>query len=274
MTTNKMLERIQALILKAESTEHAEEAELFMAKAQELLTKYSLSELDLMGLDAKNVKDTIVTVPVLISEPCAPAKIQLIGAISRSNNCKIVKGHYRKRKNNADVPSDWKTGESHRIITVDNRSVNYRTAWVTGFSRDVDAVTMLYTSMITQIHATIGRQGIPNYVNKGTYTSHFIQGFATAVRSRLSKAYKISEEELINEQREAGNDILPAIISRKKAVEEAQEMFWQGQLSTSRGGGYNRASTGGFGAGADAGRNANIGQKGVGGIGALGRGGN
>jgi hypothetical protein len=269
----KMLERIQALIHKAESTEHAEEADAFMAKAQELLTKYSLSEFDLKLIEGKQATDTIVTVPILISEPCAPAKLGLIATIARTNNCKVVRGGYRRRDSKNVVPEDWKTKQPHRIVTADNRSVNYCTAWVTGFSRDIDAITMLYTSMVIQIQATIGREGIPQYVNKGTYTSHFIQGFANAVRSRLAKAYKISEEELIKEHNDAGSDITPVIINRKKQVEEAHEAMWKGALRTVTGG-YNRTSTGGGDAGRNAGAAANIGQRGVGGIGALGRGGN
>jgi len=269
----KLLERIQGLISKAESTEFAEEAEAFMAKAQELLAKYSLSEFDLKLVKDGQMNDTVKTIAVLISEPCAPAKLQLIGAVARANNVKVVRGQYQKRSSKNAVPNDWRTKEPMRILSSDNKSVNYRTAWLTGFTRDIDAVTMLYTSMLIQINATLAKEDIPAYVNRGTFMSHFIQGFATTVRVRLAKAKGISEKELIDEARENGHDMLPILKSRLKQVEAEYERMWAGSLSTGRGG-YNRTSTGGFNAGSTAGGRADIGQKGVGGIGALGRGGN
>jgi len=272
-TNIKLLERIQGLISKAESTEFTEEAEAFMAKAQELLAKYSLSEFDLELVKDGQAKDTVVTVPVLISEPCASAKLTLVSAVSRANNVKVVQGGHKKRASKDAVPTDYRTGLPLRILSADSKSVNYRTAWLTGFSRDVDAVTMLYTSMVIQINSTIAKEGVPAHVNKGTYTSHFIQGFAANVRFRLAKVLHISEQEFVDTARERGQDMLPILKSRREQVNAEYERVWNGSLRSGRGG-YGRTSTGGYNAGHTAGGAADIGMKKVGGIGALGRGGN
>jgi hypothetical protein len=43
-TSHKMLERVRALLAKADSTNFPEEAETFRAKADELMTRHSISQ--------------------------------------------------------------------------------------------------------------------------------------------------------------------------------------------------------------------------------------
>ena len=266
----KMLERVQALIAKAESTEHEEEAKIFFAKAQELLTKYSLSEYDLKNLGAKT-NDTVVTIAFLVSEPCTTSKMRLLATVSKANNVKIVNGGFRKRASKTEVPTDWRLNQPLRVASSDNKSVNYRTAYLTGFTRDIDAVTLLYTSMLIQSYTAVAREAIPTYVNKGTWTSHFIQGFSDAIRPRLMAAKASTEKTVVEEAKANGSDMLPVLASRTKQVDAEYEQLWKGNLRSGRQS-YNRSSTGGYGAGRIAGSTADIGNRRVGGVGALGTG--
>jgi hypothetical protein len=266
----KMLERVQALIAKAESTEHEEEAKIFFAKAQELLTKYSLSEYDLKNLGAKT-NDTVVTIAFLVSEPCTTAKLQLLSTVSKANNLKIVVSGFKKRASKTTVPTDGRLKQPLRFASSDNKSVNYRTAYLSGFTRDIDAVTLLYTSMLIQSYTAIARETIPTYVNKGTWTSHFLQGFSDAIRPRLMAAKRTTEKTVVEEAKASGSDMLPVLASRTQQVQAEYERVWNGNLRNGRQS-YNRSNTGGYGAGRSAGSTADIGNRRIGGVGALGTG--
>lgn len=267
----KMLEKIAALIAKAESTEHQEEAQVFFAKAQELLTKYALTEFDVKAHNGEEAKDSVITVAFLISEPNVGPKMNLLHSLSRVNNVKTVQGGRGQRRSKTDVPIDYRTNQPMRYAASDNRSINYKTLWLTGFSRDVEASIMLYTSMLTQISFAAARENIPRYVNKGTWMSHFIAGFKMTAMQRLHKAKRDSEAKTVAEAKANGVDMALVLVSRKEQVNAAYEQMWGGKLGKARGS-YQRGDVGGFGAGANAGRNADLGQTRVGGRAALGRG--
>ena len=77
--------RIDALLAKAESTEFGPEAEALIAKAHELMVRYSISE-SVLGTGA----DDVSAVPVDIGAPYASAKSSLLGAIASANCCRVV----------------------------------------------------------------------------------------------------------------------------------------------------------------------------------------
>ena len=269
----KMLERIQAIINKAESTEHAEEAKIFMEKAQELLAKYSLSEYDLKAAgEFGTVKDHVVTLAVIVNEPHANRKQLLLSRVAKANNLKVVTGYVRDKKSCPIDREEYWTKTIPRVVSTDtSRSQKYRNIYLTGFSKDVDATLLLYTSFLVQIARDIKNTEIPSYENKATYKSHFIYGFAVEVGNRLSSKKKNTEAELVEEYKSAGGNLLPVLVDRREQVVKEYERVWGGNLRTSRGG-YTSASTSGYSAGRSAGQRADIGNKRIGGLASLGRG--
>jgi hypothetical protein len=270
----KMLERIQGLINKAEQTEFEEEAKVFMEKAQELLSKYSLSEYDLKSVNALGEKDVTVTVAIRCNDPHLTAKCVLISSVATANNCRVVKGNMQQeRGDKAEFGKriDYWTKEPARVISVDNMSRKYRNMYITGFSRDIDAVTLLYTSFLIQIANNVRKAEVPSYVSKGTWTAHFIEGFGREVGRRLREANRKSRNDIVTEFKEEGVDLLPVLVEREAEVNAAYEQTWQGNLGKGRASGH-KSSTGGQFAGRQAGASADIGNKRIGGIGQLGRG--
>ena len=267
-TRAKMIERIQALINKAESTDFAEEAKTYMEKAQALLAKYALSDLDLKY--AGDPQDTIKTVDVLVSDPNAPAKMRLLNYVAKVNGVKVVDGGKRRRADKNVDPTTCHHDEL-RVISTDSRSVHYMLVYLTGFEKDIDATVMLYTSFLLQIQREVKRENIPSYVNKHTFNSHFTHGFASAIYSRLNKAKRDADTEFVAEAKAEGRDMLPVLASRKEQVDKAFEQMYGGTLRRGRAGAMS-GSTGGYSSGVAAGQRADVGNPRVGGRAALGSG--
>ena len=85
---DQMAERIAALLDKAESTPYPEEAEAFLAKAQELMARHAID--DAMLDAARGSTEEVVQVEYTIAAPYASAKSALLGAVASSNRCRLV----------------------------------------------------------------------------------------------------------------------------------------------------------------------------------------
>ena len=253
-----MLEKVRALIDKAEKTNFAEEAEAFMNKAQELLTKYAIDEAELDFLDKnREDRDKIITIVMRVSNPHAAARVALLAAVARSNNVKLVNGgvarwtdleHFREKYDDVRY-IDNTTGKK--------RSVEGALVYLTGFSRDIDATTLLFTSLMIQAAREFARLTIPSYENKLTYYKHFVLGFSSGVQSRLTKATEDAVTTAETKAQESGGSILPVLANRKAQVDAEFEARWGGRLSKGRSRrlDYSR----GGGAGYAAGKRADVG---------------
>ena len=78
--------RIDALFAKAESTPFGPEAEALIAKAHQLMVRYSISE---AMLGEQTVED-IAPWPVTVGAPYASAKSSLLGAVASANACRAI----------------------------------------------------------------------------------------------------------------------------------------------------------------------------------------
>ncbi|TDB79311.1 DUF2786 domain-containing protein, partial [Micromonospora fluostatini] len=112
----RLLDRVRALLAKAESTNFPAEAEAYTAKAQELVTRHSLDE----ALLAARAGDATPVVPyarrVGVDHPHEKEKAALLDAVARANRCH----------------------------TVSSPELAFSTVF--GFDTDIDAVDLLYTS--------------------------------------------------------------------------------------------------------------------------------
>lgn len=255
---------------QAEGTNIPEEALTFTAKAQELLTKYALSELDIASVRAGRLDDHVLTVGVVVNEPHAKRKASLLSSVAGVNDLKVVMGHAHRRYGDGPIDSGYGAGTA-RTVSSDKESKNYRIVYLTGFSKDIEATTLLYTSLLIQAKGEIKRANVPSWENKATWTSHFLVGFSAVVRQRLQKTRNDDVAKLKEDATAEGFNLLPVIVERAKRVDHAYEETWGGKLGKSRSS-YIRSSTSGYSAGRDAGGRSDVGQSRIGGIGALGRG--
>jgi hypothetical protein len=175
----RRLERIRALLAKAESTTFAEEADALTAKAQELMTRYAIDQA--MVASARSER-----VPSLrrlgVDDPYPGPKALLLGEIAAANRCRSV----------------W--------------SKTFGFSTVFGFEPDLDAVELLYTSLLVQASAGMKAGGAR------AFRQSFLVAFATRIGGRLREA---AEASVADAAEEHGSALAPVLLARDSAVEEA-----------------------------------------------------
>src|SRR5205823_14651531 len=84
----RMLDRVRALLAKAESTEFPDEAEAYTAKAQELMTRHRIDHALLTV--TKRVRDRPVTRRLAVDNPYEAPKSLLLQVVAEANGCRAV----------------------------------------------------------------------------------------------------------------------------------------------------------------------------------------
>ena len=123
----RMLGRIRALLAKAESTEFAEEAEALSARAQELMAKYSIDHALLAAETGR--EETPGGRRIAVDNPYEAPKATLLQTVAEANRCRVV----------------W--SKELGLVTV------------IGFPADLDAVELLFTSLLVQANTAMLRAG-------------------------------------------------------------------------------------------------------------------
>ncbi len=83
-----VLDKVRALLAKAESTTFDAEAEAFTAKAQELMTRYRIDRA-MLGRDGARGDDPIGR-RIVIDDPYADARATLLDQVARANGCRTA----------------------------------------------------------------------------------------------------------------------------------------------------------------------------------------
>jgi hypothetical protein len=185
-----VLEKVRALLAKAESTEFVAEAEALTAKAQELMTRYRIEQamLDAAGTGPRS-RPTMMK--ITIADPYSDPKSLLLSAVARANGCTAV----------------WQKF--------------FRTASVFGFADDLAAVDALFTSLLVQSAVALHRAG-PQRDDLGRsrtarFRRSFLIAFAVRVGERLREAVDATVEEMAGS---TGTALVP-ILERRVAEVEA-----------------------------------------------------
>jgi hypothetical protein len=179
----KVLGRIRALLAKAESTGYPEEAEALSAKAQHLMARHSIDEALLAagaGGDGPGGRR------IGVDRPYEGAKALLLDAVAAANRCQAV----------------W--------------SADFGFSTVVGHAADLDAVELLYTSLLVQADRALHR----GTSRSRDFRESFLIAYASRIRERLTTA--TAEEAAAY----TAPDLLPALASRDLAVEsETRRLF-------------------------------------------------
>lgn len=195
-----LLAKIRALLAKAESTQFPEEAEALTAKAQQLMAQHSIDA----ALLAAERGDRQVPggARVAVDAPYEEPKAILLQAVAVANRCRVV----------------W------------SRSLGFST--VVGFVSDVEAVELLYTSLLVQAQSALQAAGARTYGGGASRTRSFRQSFLVAYATRIDERLRRVTEQATETASEAGRGaaLLPVLASRAEAVDDrVDELF--GELS-------------------------------------------
>jgi hypothetical protein len=198
----RVLGKIRALLAKAESTEFPEEAEALSARAQELMAKYSIDHA-LLAARAGS-KDKPGGRRLMIDNPYEQPKAGLLQTIATANRCRTV----------------WL------------KELGMST--VVGFQADLDAVELLFTSLLVQANSAMLREGAKRDAYGRSRTRAFRQSFLISYAVRIGE--RLTETAHQVEQAVAaaspGQNLLPVLAARYQAVDDAvHDMFGNGLIN-------------------------------------------
>ena len=182
------LAQVRALLAKAESTEFDAEAEALSAKAQELISRYSLDRL-LEDGPARD-RSAFQVRRIWLDAPYVRAKTILVSAVASANRC--------------------------RAAAADRLGFSV----VVGTAADLDAVELLVTSLLVQADAAMLRYGRRTSASGAARTKSFRQSFLTAYATRVGERLADANAAAA---RAGGADLLPVLRSQEAKVAEEFE---------------------------------------------------
>ncbi|MFJ8882626.1 DUF2786 domain-containing protein [Streptomyces sp. NPDC102402] len=197
----RMLTRIRALLAKAEATGFPEEAEALTTKAQELMARHSIDEALLAARTPG--AGTPGAVRIGVDAPYESAKAVLLDSVASANRCRAV----------------W------------NSDLGFTT--VVGFEPDLEAVELLFTSLLVQGNAAMTKAEAEQRAGGRKRTKAFRQSFLLAYAQRLGSRLAADTARVTaaagSEDSGAGGGsgaLLPVLAARDVAVTDtAERMF-------------------------------------------------
>jgi hypothetical protein len=196
----KVLAKVRALLAKAESTSFPEEADAFFAKAQELMSRYSLERAVVEALAEDGQAAVIRTAGrrIWLDNPYLSAKSMLVGVVAEANRCRAVFA--------ADLG----------VVTV------------IGEETDTDIVEVLTTSLLVQagraMLAAGGRIDRRGQSRTRSFRQAFLVSYAQRIGERLAEAAAGVQSAVSDEV--GGGRLLPVLAARERAVaERVEELF-------------------------------------------------
>lgn len=192
----KMLTKVRSLLAKAESTDFVAEADALTAKAQHLMTTYSIDE-SLLHVDDDHIDVHGIRVP--ISHPYAVEKAGLLGVIATSNRVRTV----------------WSDFAS--------------CATLVGVPVDTEQVEMLFTSTLVQATRAMTQAGETSIGNDRS--SSFRKAFLTAYAHRIGQRLTASADEAAAAY---GSALVPVLQRQAEAVDDELARLFPRMTTTSR----------------------------------------
>lgn len=197
-TEPRMLTRIRALLAKAEATGYPEEAEALTAKAQELMARHSIDDAVLAARTRR--ADVPAACRIGVDAPYETAKAILLDAVASANRCRAV----------------WNSGLGFSTVV--------------GFEADLEAVELLYTSLLVQGTTAMTRaeasQRAGGRKRTKTFRQSFLLAYANRIGDRLARATSHVAEDT------AGGELLPALAARDVAVTDHAERLFPDTVRT------------------------------------------
>jgi hypothetical protein len=183
-----VLDKVRALLAKAESTSFDAEAEAFTAKAQELMARHRIDQAVLGAREHRHRPEEPGVRRFRIDNPYADAKALLLSNVADANGCRAV----------------W------------SKSSGFATVF--GFVHELDAVDELFTSLLVQATAALRRTGskYDPYGRSRTkrFRRSFLVAFALRIGQRLRETVEATVEVCVAE---TGTALVPMLAARARA---------------------------------------------------------
>ncbi|MGW1885749.1 DUF2786 domain-containing protein [Streptomyces sp. NPDC001970] len=200
----RMLTRIRALLAKAEATGFPEEAEALTAKAQELMARHSIDEALLAARGHR--ADVPTACRIGVDAPYETAKAILLDAVASANRCRAV----------------W------------NSALGFST--VVGFEPDLEAVELLYTSLLVQGTTAMTRaeaeQRAGGRKRTKTFRQSFFLAYADRLGTRLTRAASHAADEAGAGEPGVRGELLPVLAARDVAVTAHTDRLFPATVKT------------------------------------------
>lgn len=186
-----VLTKVRALLAKAESTNFEHEAEALTAKAQELMARYAIDEALANG-SAGGGREAPQVRQVVVEDPYARAKSLLLGIVALANNVRAVRHHHG------------------RLVTL------------VGFDADLEAVDVIFTSLVMQASRSMLARGQVRDARGRSRTRSFRHSFYIAFAGRIHERLQAAAlSARMDAERDLGRDLLPVLAGRRDEVDEA-----------------------------------------------------
>ncbi|GIJ73654.1 DUF2786 domain-containing protein [Virgisporangium ochraceum] len=186
-----LLKRVRALLAKAESTSFPAEAETYTAKAQELIARHSIDE---ALLDADDPSVVPFARRIGVDHPYESEKASLLHAVAAANRCHAV----------------W------------SQDLGFSTVF--GYDADIDAVDLLYTSLLLQANRAMARAepggGKAGRARLKTFRRSFLVAFAVRIGERLAETARAAVTEMAGATATEPATLLPVLADRDERVRE------------------------------------------------------
>jgi hypothetical protein len=189
----KVLDKVRALLAKAEATEFPDEAEALSAKAQDLMSRYSLQEA--LTHHDRGQLPAVVARRIWIENPYAAAKTALVQAVSQANRCRAV----------------W--AERLGFVTV------------VGCETDLALVELLTTSLLVQADRAMLSAGRRQSGNRHTRSRSFRQSFLVAYARRIGERLDSASASVTAEVKQDGR-LLPVLAANSRAADELTDRLF------------------------------------------------
>jgi hypothetical protein len=246
----RILDKVRKLLAKAEGTNNQHEAEAFTAKAQELITEWAITDaMVAANRGAHSAKATTATI-VIDYSPYQGPKEAMLDVVARANNCRVVLA--------ATVDQERRKGNGYQRVSE---------ATIIGFPADLQAVEILFTSLLLQAERAFLAPDVQ--VAMAIETSHpghrirwrnaFTLGYISGVRHKLAEAKKAAETKA-----EASTPGVALVLADRKGLVEQRTVELFPHLRANKMSAGQGAGTA-AGHGRIAGKNADLGQPRVGG---------
>jgi hypothetical protein len=227
------INRVSALLAKAESTEYSEEAEALVAKAQQLMARHAIDEA-LLASKGGATTDEVVTDTIVIEPPYASAKSSLLGAVAAANNSRCVR-----------VSAG---AGAQRCVVV-------------GYESDLANVRTLYGSLVMHAVRSMLATDVPPGDSARAFRHAFLLSYAGRVSERLRAANAAARREATEaDPQAAGSGVDVVLASREREV----ELAFQREFPNTRTARATSSSRAGHQSGRRAADRAGLGQRSVG----------